>query len=70
MGGNQSQRIVEIRETRRKMENRGEADVFDWLKAFFFFLVRRQFFWMRREVGMNAAGRIGSTRTSFREEIT
>lgn len=44
IGGNQSQRIVEIRETRRKMENRGEASEFDWLKAFFFFLVRRQFF--------------------------
>lgn len=36
IGGNQSQRIVEIRETRRKMENRGEAGEFDWLKASFF----------------------------------
>ena len=42
--GNQSERIVEIGETRRKMENRGEAGEFDRLKAFFFFLVRRQFF--------------------------
>lgn len=49
IGGNQSQRIVEVRETRRKMENRGEAGEFDRLKAFIFFLVRRQFFFFLDE---------------------